>query len=151
MFLCPFSQRWGGKWELLFSDSHFLLLWILWQALDTVFLLSWLNGASTTGHFSKPKKPISSIAWHESPPHSQIRAVLFMCVSCGYGTYLLGYWCVCTRTQRTREREREMFRKTLGVLKLRYNLLIALDQWIILNTYPLQKKKKSCRRKTCRL
>jgi len=45
-------------------------------------------------------------------------------------------------TQRTREREREMFRKTLGVFKLRYNLLIALDQWIRFNTHPLQKKKK---------
>jgi hypothetical protein len=40
-----------------------------------------------------------------------------------------------------------MFRKTLGVLKLRYNLVIALDQWIRFNTYPLQKKKKAVEEK----
>jgi hypothetical protein len=44
--------------------------------------------------------------------------------------------------ERERGREREMFRKTLGVLKLRYNNLIALDQWIRLNTNQLKKKKK---------
>ncbi|KAG6750024.1 hypothetical protein POTOM_047102 [Populus tomentosa] len=67
------QQAWLQKrsWDFYWSFGCVL-------ALDTVFLLSWLNGASTTGHFSKPKKPISSISWHESPLHSQIRAVLFM-------------------------------------------------------------------------